>query len=314
VTPELSVSHLTDQQEIESRLKHPAAHRARMAHRVIRLRETGFEGDLGNLAKFGEENPRPRSGSKIDASVHGGVARLIHTTLDGADSDREGPTDSKYAAKLFGLNRSELFAEWKQYADESAEAFDADGFAEAQKSEARDLEAFDATPQYAEQASDQPQDQRARFKPHGSTSEWAANALYDLGREGFLAGEIDADTAVLKVDLVDTGAYTIDLATHKFRSSIAAGARIASSAALGSKTVAAGVFDAADITYTSLSGTSIELIVIYQSSAVGGGADVADTAQRLIAAIDTATGLPFTPSGGDVSVTWDNTTNRIFKL
>jgi hypothetical protein len=33
-----------------------------------------------------------------------------------------------------------------------------------------------------------------------------------------------------------------------------------------------------------------------------------------IVVIDTATGLPFTPTGGDVSIVWDNGTNRIFKL
>lgn len=62
-----------------------------------------------------------------------------------------------------------------------------------------------------------------------------ANALYDLGREGFLAGEIDWDTATIKAILVDTGLYTVDLATHKFVSSIAAGARVATSAAFGSR-------------------------------------------------------------------------------
>jgi hypothetical protein len=310
---ELSVSHLSDQKEIERRVNHAAAHRARLAHRVIRLREVGFEGGLSELAKTGENEPRPRGSSRLALDYGGGIARLVHSTLDSAETGRPGPTDAKYLAKLFDLSRTDLFSQWKENADEAAHDFDADGFAEAQKSEAKDLELFDATPQYAEQATDQPE-ARARFRPHGQTSEWAANALYDLGREGFLVAEIDWDTAVFKVDLVDTGAYTIDLATHKFRSSIAVGARIASSAALTSKTNAAGVADAADLTYTSLTGTSIELIVIYQSSAVGGGADVADTAQRLVAAIDTATGLPFTPSGGDVSVTWDNTTNRIFKL
>jgi hypothetical protein len=34
----------------------------------------------------------------------------------------------------------------------------------------------------------------------------------------------------------------------------------------------------------------------------------------LIAYIDTATGLPVTPNGGDITVTWDNGSNKIFKL
>lgn len=141
-----------------------------------------------------------------------------------------------------------------------------------------------------------------------------ANALYDAGREGFLDGTIDWDTAVIKCDLVDTAGLTVSLATNKFRSAIPAANRIASSAALTAKTVTAGVADAADVTITAVSGASVEAIVIYQSSAVGGGVDVADTSQRLIAYIDTGTGLPFTPNGGDITIQWDNGANRIFKL
>ena len=38
------------------------------------------------------------------------------------------------------------------------------------------------------------------------------------------------------------------------------------------------------------------------------------SAQRVVAWIDTATGLPVTPNGGDITVSWDNGTNKIFKL
>ena len=43
-------------------------------------------------------------------------------------------------------------------------------------------------------------------------------------------------------------------------------------------------------------------------------ADVAASAQRLIAYIDTGTNLPITPNGGDVTVAWDSGANRIFTL
>lgn len=149
---------------------------------------------------------------------------------------------------------------------------------------------------------------------HGMIPGAAANNFYDLGAEGFLDGTIQMVTPTIKIDLVDSADYTPNLATDKFRSSVASVGRVASSGALASKTVTAGVFDAADVTLTAVSGDPSEAIVIYQSSAVGGGADVADTAQRLIAYIDTATGLPITPNGGDITVIWDNTANRIFKL
>ena len=141
-----------------------------------------------------------------------------------------------------------------------------------------------------------------------------ANALFDPGREGFLTAQIDADTAVIKASLVR--GYTFS-ASHKFVSdATGAGATlVATSAALSSVAITNGIFDAADVTYSAVaSGSAITSILIYQSSAVTGGSDVAATAQRLIAYIDTATGLPVTPNGGDIPVSWDNGTNKIFKL
>lgn len=141
-----------------------------------------------------------------------------------------------------------------------------------------------------------------------------ANTLFPLGREGFLAGEIDWDTAVIKAALVRGYAYD---AADKFVSDVTAGGGtlVATSAALGSKTVAAGTADAADVTFpTVAAGAAITGVLVFQSSAVGGGADVAATAQRVIAWIDTAAGLPVTPNGGDITVTWDNGADRIFTL
>lgn len=133
-------------------------------------------------------------------------------------------------------------------------------------------------------------------------------ALYDLGREGFLGGDIDWDANTIKAVLVDTGAYALNLATHQFLSDIPAGARIATSAALTSKTKAAGVADAADVTFTAVPGpTTIEAVVLYQDTGVAG-------TSRLISYDDEGTNLPVTPNGGDIVVQWDNGANKIFKL
>lgn len=134
-----------------------------------------------------------------------------------------------------------------------------------------------------------------------------ANGLYDKGREGFLDGSIDWDTDNIKAVLVDTGAYTVDLATHDFLDDIAVGARIATSANLGTKTVTAGVADAADVTLTAVTGATVEAIVIYKDTGVA-------ATSRLITYIDTGTGLPVTPNGGDLTIQWDNGANKIFKL
>ena len=141
-----------------------------------------------------------------------------------------------------------------------------------------------------------------------------SNALFDPGREGFLAGEIDWDTAVIKVALVRS--YTFS-AAHKFVSDVtgASGVLHVTSGALASKTVTNGVADAADVTYTAVSANaSNHSLLVFQSSAVTGGADVAASAQRLIAWIDTGTNLPVVPNGGDVTVAWDNGANKIFRL
>lgn len=135
-----------------------------------------------------------------------------------------------------------------------------------------------------------------------------ASGLYDKGREGFLDGSIDWDTDDVRAILVDTGTYTVNLATHDFLDDIGSGARIAVSSALASKTVTAGVADAADVTFTSVTGASVEAIVIYKHTGT-------DSTSRLICYIDTASsGLPVTPNGGDITVQFDSGSNRIFKL
>jgi hypothetical protein len=74
-----------------------------------------------------------------------------------------------------------------------------------------------------------------------------------------------------------------------------------------SKTKTLGVADADDFAFTAVSGAVSEELVINRDS----GAEATST---LIANIDTATGLPITPNGGDIDVVWDSGANRIFKL
>lgn len=134
-----------------------------------------------------------------------------------------------------------------------------------------------------------------------------ANALYDKARERFLTGQFNWATDAIKAVLVDTGAYTVNLTAHEFLSDIASSSRISTSGAFTGKTTNGGAADANDITFSSVSGASIEAIVIYADTGT-------EATSPLIAFIDTATGLPITPNGGDIIVTWDNGTNKIFKL
>ena len=134
-----------------------------------------------------------------------------------------------------------------------------------------------------------------------------ANALYDAGREAFLGADIDWLVDNIKAILVDTAAYTVDLATHNALDDVAVGARIATSANFSAKTSTGGVADAADLTFTLVTGATCEALVIYKDTGV-------EATSLLIAYIDTATGLPVAPGGGNITVTWDNTGNKIFKL
>ena len=119
-----------------------------------------------------------------------------------------------------------------------------------------------------------------------------ANTLYDSARQGFLEAQINWLTDTMKVLLVDAGAYTPNVSTHHFLADIQISSRIAGPVTLTSKTTTGGAADAADVTFTSVSGASIEMIVIYKDTGT-------EATSPLIAMIDTATGLPITPNGGD---------------
>jgi len=141
-----------------------------------------------------------------------------------------------------------------------------------------------------------------------------ANAVFPKAKEGFLDGSIDLDTAVIKVALVRGYTYS---SSHEFVSDVTgAGATLhATSSGLSSKDVTNGVFDADDVTFTTPStNASQHSLLIFQSSAVGGGSDVASSSQRVIAWIDTGTGVPIVPAGGDITVVWDSGSNKIFSL
>ena len=134
----------------------------------------------------------------------------------------------------------------------------------------------------------------------------SANALYDAGRDGFLGGDNDWDSDH-RLIFHDNADDTINLTTDDFLDDVAAAARVAVSGTIGSPTHAAGVADAADVTVNAVTGDQFEAIIIYQHTGTESTSD-------LVLAIDTATGLPCTPNGGNISVVWDNGANKIFKL
>ena len=136
-----------------------------------------------------------------------------------------------------------------------------------------------------------------------------ATGLYDKGREAFLKGEISWSGANIKAVLVES-TYSVSLTTHDLLDDIPVGVRAATSANLAGKDTVDGVASASDITFTGvLAGPACNAVVLYEDTG-------AENTSQLIAYIDSAnaTGLPVTPNGGDISVTWDTGANKIFKL
>lgn len=134
-----------------------------------------------------------------------------------------------------------------------------------------------------------------------------ASALYDKARKAFADGDIDLLNDTIKCVLIDAADYAVDLANHDFLDDVPSGARVGTPQTLGTKSTTAGVFDAADVTFSSVSGDQCEAILIYKDTGTEG-------TSQLIAYIDSATGLPVTPNGGDIQIQWDNGPNKIFKL
>lgn len=134
-----------------------------------------------------------------------------------------------------------------------------------------------------------------------------ANSIYTLAKKAFLDGQIDLLSNDIKALLIDSAGYSVNLTTDEFLSDIPAGARIATSANLTGKSTTAGVFDADDTVFSSVTGVQSEAIVIYQDTGV-------EATSRLILYASSYSGLPITPNGADINMVWDNGANKIFRI
>jgi hypothetical protein len=122
--------------------------------------------------------------------------------------------------------------------------------------------------------------------------------MYALGREAFLGGDLDWDAHNIKVTLIDSADYVVNLSTHDFYNDVTAGGRVATSGNLASKTKTNGTADAADVTFSAVTGDVSEALVVWRDTTV-------ESTSNLIVYIDTGTGFPVTPNGGDITVQWD---------
>lgn len=121
-----------------------------------------------------------------------------------------------------------------------------------------------------------------------------ANAIYPKAKQKFLDALIDLPTDTIKIALIDTGSYTYSSSDEFW--SAASAAQVGTSATLASKTITDGVFDAADVTFTSVSGVSVEALIIYKDTGTA-------STSPLIMFIDVAaSGLPVTPNGNNIDI------------
>jgi activator of HSP90 ATPase len=133
-----------------------------------------------------------------------------------------------------------------------------------------------------------------------------ANAVYPEYKEFLLSASanvslnVDDATDGPFVALIDTNDVAYSSA-HNFYDDVVA-AEVGTPQRITTPTVANGTFDGDNVTYTAVTGDVVEALVVYRHNAG------ANSTWKLVVYLDTGiTGLPVTPNGGDITVTWHGT-------
>ena len=120
---------------------------------------------------------------------------------------------------------------------------------------------------------------------------------------------VDADSFSLQnivtgANVAGSGAYTsggfvVKIDDHDFIDDVPSGARVATATLSSGKSTTRGIFDADNVTFTAVTGDQSEALIIWVDTGT-------ESTSPLVFFISDATGLPATPSGADINVTWDN--------
>lgn len=120
------------------------------------------------------------------------------------------------------------------------------------------------------------------------------------GTHTAITNSYDLITGDIKMLLIDSADHTVDLTTNIDHADITGAAIVATSPNLASKTigtVAAGVFDCGNVTFSTVTGDQSEEIIVYQDSGTS-------STSPLLVRFDTfSSGMPVTPNGNDIVVT-----------
>jgi hypothetical protein len=133
-----------------------------------------------------------------------------------------------------------------------------------------------------------------------------SNLVYGKARDKFLNGDLDWTTGPIKAILVDVADYTVSGDVDQYLSDVPSAARVATSGSLTASS-ALGVANVANFSFSAVTGDPSEALVFYHDT---GSAATSE----LICYIDTATGLPVTPNGGNININIDTGGNKLFKL
>ncbi len=121
--------------------------------------------------------------------------------------------------------------------------------------------------------------------------------LYPKWKQELMQGTSGTSlTGTLKCALVDTGTYNYD-AAHDFYDDVSG--VVGTPQTIGTKTYTNGVLDGDNVTFTAVSGNTVEALILYLDTG-------SSATSRLVAYIASGvTGLPVTPNGGDITVSWN---------
>jgi hypothetical protein len=129
-----------------------------------------------------------------------------------------------------------------------------------------------------------------------------ASNIYPIWKQNLMAGtannDLDNNTTTdgPHCALIDTGVYTYS-AAHDFQNDLSG--VVGTNQRIVNPTVLNGIFDGDDLTYTAVTGASVEVLVIYRNTAGG------TATSPVVAYIELA--APVTPNGGNIIVQWNAT-------
>ena len=135
-----------------------------------------------------------------------------------------------------------------------------------------------------------------------------ANRPYLQGLYHYANGDLAWGSDNVKVALCSSS-YTPNTAAgaDEFLNVIPGGAIVATSGNLGSKTNVGGTLDAANLVFSSVSGSTVTQFAMYNDTGTS-------STSQLQFLWDTATNLPVVPNGGNITIQWAGSPNYIATL